>query len=283
MNKIASFECNGSIYEICIANTIAMKEASFRFVYERYRTVGLEEMKSNMWCSIYLLLPKAVTLVIYQSGKLVATASITADSIFGIPADLTFENEINRRRSLGSKIVEVNSLAVDVHPRDSLVVFDRLINMLGIIGYYILNASELVITVAEHHVNFYKKRLGFELYDRPANYKKMKKDSYLLSYQHDEADSDTRSGYLFEKFYSKEEEIAMLEKLQKTIKPITKQAFNHFYQLHRLAGEHILYFEDLSKKHGAYFQQMTCEELKFDNLPIDTYLHESTLMEAALT
>jgi len=276
MNKIVSFECNGSMYDMCIANTIAMKEESFRFVYKRYRSVGLEEMKSNMWCSIYLLLPKAVTLVIYNSEKLVATASITADSIFGIPADLTFENEINRRRSLDSKIVEVN-------PRDSLVVFDRLINMLGIIGYYILNASELVITVAEHHVNFYKKRLGFELYDWPANYKKMKMDAYLLSYQHDKADSNTRSGHLFEKFFSKVEEIAMLEKLHKTIKPITKQAFKHFYQLHRLAGENILYFEELSKKHGAYFQQMICEELDYENLPFETYMHDSILMTAIVT
>jgi len=138
-------------------------------VYEKYKKRGLlnityEEFLKKEIQSVY---KKNMILGIAQKNNtIIATTSLIEDDpVVGLPSDIIYKKEIDNLRKQGRKVVEFARLASKEEPAVLLRVFRILYRYAKL-----KKATDIVISVAPRHYNFYKDFLGFEQIGGLQNY-----------------------------------------------------------------------------------------------------------------
>jgi hypothetical protein len=157
-----TFAIHDKVYRIRVANDLALREKSFRFMQRIYaeKAWGTPH-PSGMLFSSYELLPDTVTLLVTHADKVMATITVVVDSPLGLPDDATYKDELDRRRAKGRKLAQIISLGVDADVRGSSELLVRLFNCAYFVARGIKGATDFVITVLPHHTMFYKRKMLF--------------------------------------------------------------------------------------------------------------------------
>jgi hypothetical protein len=101
-----------------------------------------------------------ITLETSRGEELFGTLTLGLDSKEGLLADALSHSEVDVLRTMGRKLCEISSLAVD--PRfGSKEVLGSLFHLAYIYGRVIHKATDVLIEVNPRHVKFYKRMLGF--------------------------------------------------------------------------------------------------------------------------
>ena len=104
--------------------------------------------------------PNAITLTADTSGTTVGTMTLCFDGEEGLPADSTFEAELNTLRAQSRRLCEPSRLAIDKDTPKR--VFAALMHISYIYSHKMHLFTDYVIEVNPRHAVFYKRMLGFQ-------------------------------------------------------------------------------------------------------------------------
>jgi hypothetical protein len=150
--------------EIRVASSIEDRRRAWELVYRVYAEKGYAEKDAQgLWYGIHDALPETTTFVVEREGDVVAALTVVFDSPLGLPADNLYGRELDTLRRQGRRLCEIVSL-VSVERRMSLGanVLRHLFKLAYITARYLEKATDFVITVNPHHVQYYEKSLLFE-------------------------------------------------------------------------------------------------------------------------
>jgi hypothetical protein len=95
-------------------------------------------------------------------GAVVATVSVIADSVLGLPCDELYAAELAAFRATGRRLGEVSALAVsDAWRGAGLATLRALVRVVGVYGRDIARLDDLCIAVHPRHAPFYEGLLRF--------------------------------------------------------------------------------------------------------------------------
>jgi hypothetical protein len=139
--------------------------SAFKLVYSAYLTTGLvRPNRYEMRATPYHLL--STTDVIISTApspdRVVCTLSLVGDGELGLPIESAFPAEVAHLRRQGRSLGEVTSLA-DLREVESTGM-SPLLKAMGLMAQRARyrGIEDLLITVHPHHVQFYKRFIGFE-------------------------------------------------------------------------------------------------------------------------
>lgn len=238
-NKVEVIESIGyknENYEFCIANSIDLKECSFRFMYNIYTKNGLglhENNEHKLWFSKSELLPNTITLLVLNCDNIVGSVSIIADSEMGLPVDNAYKKNTDKKRNVGCKLCEVFSLGLDSSIREKWNIMGKLFNHIYIISRYIQNGTHWMIEVMPKHESFYRHYLLFYPEDSIGYHKKTGVYCKLLSHRiniYSEIDGNTRERTFMKYYYphKSKEEIGLIKKYRDTVSCLSVDDVEYF-------------------------------------------------------
>jgi hypothetical protein len=139
-------------------------EQAYRLVYSTYKEKGyLAEHPSGMRTTVYNAFPDTVTFVGKVGKKVVATATLFADTEMGLPMGELYGRELAALRKDGRKLVEVGMHAnVHTDVPGQRPLFLRLMKQLFDYARLILQADDICITSHPEHARFFERFLLFE-------------------------------------------------------------------------------------------------------------------------
>jgi hypothetical protein len=121
-----------------------------KYAWRGYKVDGLE------------IQPNYVTLIAYAThDSIVGTMTLGIDSDSGLSVDKTFKPEIDGLRSEGRKIAEITKLASETE-FNSEQARAVLIHLIYIYARNIHGCTDFLIEINPRHVDYYRKRLGFQ-------------------------------------------------------------------------------------------------------------------------
>ncbi len=150
--------------EIRVASSMEDRRRAWELVYRIYAEKGYADHDpEGLWYGIHDALPETTTFIVEREGELVSAMSVVFDSPLGLPADPLYGPALDRMRKQGRRLCEIVSL-VSVERRQSLGanILRHLFKLAYITARYLENATDFVITVNPHHVQYYEKSLLFE-------------------------------------------------------------------------------------------------------------------------
>jgi len=135
---------------------------AYRLVYREYLKRGYtKQSDSQLRLSIFNALPKTTTFIAVNSGVILATATVIADSPLGMPMDEIYHRELEPLRKKQHKLCEVSMLASDTtlfHKGTSLLLSSKKMFLVfflfkTILDYvrYILGLDCICITINPKH------------------------------------------------------------------------------------------------------------------------------------
>lgn len=135
---------------------------ALRLVHEQYVRSGLTfDNYSGVRVTRYHLLDTTDIMVGLVDGQVACTMSLVRDSEFGIPMEDIYGPEVDQRRRMGKRLVEVSCLA---DRRDnaerSLTIMFRMMSLATQISR-LRGIDEAVIAVHPKHSKFYERFFGF--------------------------------------------------------------------------------------------------------------------------
>ncbi len=146
--------------------------AAYRLVYECYLEEGYcEPNPGAARVSIYNLLPGTTTFVSVRGDRIVGTVSVALDSPHGLPLAEVFPERMLNLRERGRRVAEAIMLShkPEAAKRSGLVEFEQLLRLMRCVTDYarLHEVDDLCIITNPHHVDFYRRRLAFEVIDGP--------------------------------------------------------------------------------------------------------------------
>lgn len=163
--KHATIECRA-------IRTAEEGRAAFRLLYQQYRKRGYcAANASEIYFAPQALESPSKIFMLKDSGQLIGTIALIADSVKGLPMDQLFKEELDGLRIKGRRIAEVGMLALDMsrHGR-SMFSLGNIKKMNYLFTLYKimfdaaradLGVSDLVINMNPKHTSLYK-YLAFE-------------------------------------------------------------------------------------------------------------------------
>lgn len=141
---------------IKVAETRDELEQAFRLVYEEYHEQGYipRSHPRSMLYSIYNFLPKTCVFIFQAYRDVVSTIAYIPDSsLFGLPMDSLYKDEVDALRRQGRKVVEIGSLSTEKSLRGKNVVMYL---YKTVINYGLMTGvNDLCLTVNPKHARFY--------------------------------------------------------------------------------------------------------------------------------
>jgi hypothetical protein len=226
-------------FRISVANSLEARRRAYELVYRLYCREGYAEYDpSGMWLSLHNLLPKTVTLTVCRENETVGTLTVVFDGPMGLPCAKLYEPELDVLRDIGRNPAEIISLGVvDADRRDSRDILVKLFNYVYLVSWHLRGATDFVITVNPHHAAYYRKTLLFENWGPERTYGKVGGAPAVLLRLNLEipdravAEPDVeelreRTHYRF--FHTRQEERAILPKLEGMLEPMSEEEFQVF-------------------------------------------------------
>lgn len=149
--------------------------AAFKLVYNAYVRQGLiKENAAEMRILPHQLLPTTEVLGATLRGDVINTLSLVRDGELGLPLEKLYREEVALRRSDGTKVAEISSLADRRRQsrsasRSSFRVLFRVMCLAIQTGAQ-REVDELLIAVHPRHSRFYQRRFGFTVAGEVKNY-----------------------------------------------------------------------------------------------------------------
>jgi hypothetical protein len=140
-------------FKVRVASTHGIYRDAGMLIRERYaqRGYGAHELAED---------PNRWTIVAFDDGEPMGTLSIRFDSSAGLLCDDLYLSEINELRATRRKVCEFIKFAA-VSSTASLKILAALFHVAFVFAHKIHGCDDVVIEVNPHHVNFYKRALGF--------------------------------------------------------------------------------------------------------------------------
>lgn len=162
-------------YTIGLAQTFEDRTAAFRLVYDEYVKKGFVPADVEaLWYSAHDLLPETTTFVVKRGAQTCQTMSVVADAELGLPCEDLFPEEIRTLRAQGRRLVEVGSLAGGIPGlRTSGYAMAGLIRLMKLTVRAQIHGTDLIIAVNPRHVEFYRRKLLFEVLAGPRSFEKV--------------------------------------------------------------------------------------------------------------
>jgi len=226
---------------IVVANNQALREKTFRFVYDTYVSRGYHLQlgrRSGLWCTIHHLHPSTISFLAENNGQPAGTVSIIPDSPLGLPADLIFPERLSLLRNAGRRLGEVFSLAVASEIAGGVMeVTMHLYRCIHLAAVHLLQRNEIVASIMAHHGNFYADVLLFDEVSRDS--KRSPKTGEEVRFTHINLETMAaryaqRYSQLEGKrnlhrwFFQNKEEPAMVEWIRRSRRPMTADELHYF-------------------------------------------------------
>ncbi len=132
--------------------------------------------------------PNKITLVAYQTDKVVGTLTLGLDSAKGMVVDELYKTEADQLRAEGRRLCDITRLAVDQEIK-SKDVLAALFHLSFIYGRNIHQATDFLIEVNPRHMLFYQRMLGFEPYGEEKTCPRVNAPAVLLRLNLEHADA----------------------------------------------------------------------------------------------
>jgi hypothetical protein len=150
----ASFEDNDH-YVVQVADSNVGRTAAHQLLRARYSWRGYRVSEAEQAA------PLQTTLGVLAGCAMVATATLQVDSPFGIGADATFKDHVDRYRQEGANVGEITRFALAPGVRSERVLA-AVFHSLYILACNVRQCSHIFIEVNPRHRIFYQAVFGFE-------------------------------------------------------------------------------------------------------------------------
>ncbi len=151
--------------EIKIADEFSEWIGSFMLLYKEYLRTGyvFEQQSSHILFNIHHLLPETAVFITKISNRPESTLTQFLDnSLFGLPSDLIYQDELDQLRDKGRVIAELGSLVT----RKQFRWQNQFLYLCRTMYWYarIKNVNDWIISVNPKHVPYYKTIFLFEIF-----------------------------------------------------------------------------------------------------------------------
>jgi hypothetical protein len=149
--------------DVGLAGDTDVFDAAFRLVHDQYTWRGyMAPSPSRRRLSVHHALPTTKVFVA-RRDRVVGTVTLVGDSLFGLPMDDLYRQEISTLRAQGRRIAEVSALATAAESRRTgITVLLHLMRALITYAVKLAALDDLCITVNPRHVAFYRSCMRFE-------------------------------------------------------------------------------------------------------------------------
>ena len=170
------------VVNISFACTKDELETTFKFVHDRYLTVGLigKPEKDGMWITPFHVLDSTKVATARLGNLMSCTATAVMDSEIGLPCEEIYHDEVQTIRDKGGRVTEFCSFAAlpNMEARNTIFYIFRL--LFRYVTY--LGATDLFIAIRPRHANFYEKILLFERLGGLKRYPKFDSGDFFLEH-----------------------------------------------------------------------------------------------------
>jgi len=151
--------------EIGLASETVDFDAAFRLVHDQYVWRGYTApAPSGRRFSVHHALPTTKVFVARRGDAFIGTLTLVQDSLFALPLDELYREEVAGLRQQGRRISEVSALATAAASRRAgVAVLLHLMRMVVTYALKIGSVNDLCITVNPRHVEFYRTCLRFDV------------------------------------------------------------------------------------------------------------------------
>lgn len=227
---------DGEVYSYALANTLHLRELSFRFLHQMYQEAGLAARHpSRMWYSLSELLPHSATILMLRDSQVVGSISNLQDSPYGMPVCDVQREGVQWRRDAGRRLAEVYSLAIESRARRCVAALAGLYNIITLMNYHVLDTTHLIICVVRDHVRFFRDQLLFRHHHQEQGFHaKTGVECELLTLALDDhifVSRRDRERSILKHYMPPEQEQQVIEALERQIRPIDSSQFQHFYAI----------------------------------------------------
>jgi len=159
--EIARFgEQDEFVLRMAVAEEDRLK--AWHLVYQEYLLHGYTQPQElALRYSLHDALPDTATFLVEKSNQLIGTVTVFPDSPLGLPADETYQEEIDALRQAGRDPVEIGRLAIRQDLANDRRVLVNLLDALSLYARCVRRATDLVITVNPSHAKFYERAILF--------------------------------------------------------------------------------------------------------------------------
>jgi hypothetical protein len=165
-------EDSGPGLEFGLAQSVETLDAAFRLVHDQYVWRGfMRPHPSGRRVGRHHALPGTRVFVAMAGLRVVATATLIADSAIGLPLDEVYRQEADGLRAAGLRLGEGSALASDPAFADGgLGLVLRLMQALVIYAAEVAALDRLCVAVNPRHVGFYRRALTFDVFGELRSY-----------------------------------------------------------------------------------------------------------------
>lgn len=136
-------------------------EQAFALVRDSYVSVGLHDARNaGLRLTRYHFLPGTIVFVALEKGRVIGTLSVVPDHVLGLPAEAVAEGDLSAKRRDGARMAEVIALAANARGTRERVVLKLF--QLAYEHCRRCGISDMVASLTERHIGFYRRFLGFE-------------------------------------------------------------------------------------------------------------------------
>ena len=150
-------------------------DAAFRLVHDQYTWRGyMASTSSGRRLSLHHVLPSTKVFVARQHDRVIGTLTLVQDSLFGLPLDELYREEVAGLRADQRRLSEVTALATAAESRRAgVTVLLHLMRAMVTYAMHVGGTHDLCITVNPRHVEFYRKCLRFAAIGPERSYDKV--------------------------------------------------------------------------------------------------------------
>jgi molybdopterin/thiamine biosynthesis adenylyltransferase len=153
------FDVKDRPYTLSVASSRAERLEAYGLVRRLYQDAGYLDASSDLfWYSLHDALPQTVTLVIRDdTGTIVASGTMIPDSPLGLPMERMYAHEVQRLRSEGRRVCEINRLvATDRSFKGGRLILMHLFRACYYYARDVLKADDWLCVVSPGHAKFYR-------------------------------------------------------------------------------------------------------------------------------
>jgi hypothetical protein len=160
-SALVSKECPD--ISIKVASTRSERRGAFRLAYAAYHRAGLcDASKEGLRITPHQLLPTTDIIVAELRGEVISTLSLVRDGELGLPLEVIYPEEVERRREAGLRLAEVSCLAD--RRKDPARFFGLFSELAQVMVQMALRegVDQLLIAVHPRHARMYCRAMAFK-------------------------------------------------------------------------------------------------------------------------
>jgi hypothetical protein len=222
-------------YRVRVANNLEYREKAYQFVNKIYSEKGWSQSDQNgLWLTIHHALSDTIVLIAEDNdNNICGTLSLIFDSPIGIPADASYQLELNSLRNQGKKLCEIVSFGTDPSFKYSVRILAGLFFCAYLIAWRVKNSTDFVIAIRPYHSDFYTQSLHFRKIGQEKKCERANGISTVLLQLPlslpSEVRNKTRIFPLHILNYPAYKEIRIANKLKEAIAPMSDEEFFIFF------------------------------------------------------